>query len=203
MVDPLLWALPALGTIFSVWGLRRIRSRKGELIGRKLAWPGLILSLLFLALAPADLLAYRWMIRSEARQFSALWFRYLSQEEPQKAFQLYQSPQFRQPLDDRLWDYYRHTPQQRDALNKFVKLPVVRTLLALGPKAQVRFYQTGGEGREDDNDWVDQYYAATYEEQGERKSFFVLVHMSRQKLGNGQAGWRILNAEGGVRPEGW
>jgi hypothetical protein len=203
MVDPLLWALPALGTIFSVWGLRRIRSRKGELIGRKLAWPGLVLSLLFLALAPADLLAYRWMIRSEARQFSALWFRYLSQEEPQKAFQLYQSPQFRQPLDDRLWDYYRHTPQQRDALNKFVKLPVVRTLLALGPKAQVRFYQTGGEGREDDNDWVDQYYAATYEEQGERKSFFVLVHMSRQKLGNGQAGWRILSAEGGVRPEGW
>ena len=136
------------------------------------------------------------MIRSEARQFSALWFRYLSQEEPQKAFQLYQSPQFRQPLDDRLWDYYRHTPQQRDALNKFVKLPVVRTLLALGPKAQVRFYQTGGEGREDDNDWVDQYYAATYEEQGERKSFFVLVHMSRQKLGNGQAGWRSPERRG-------
>ena len=151
---------------------------------------------------PADLLAYRLMLRNEARQFSALWFRYLSQEEPQKAFQLYQSPQFRQPLDDHLWDYYRHTPQQREALEKFVQIPAVRTLLALGPKAQLRFYQTESDGREDSNDVVNQYYAATYEEQGERKSFFLLLHMVRQQLGN-KAGWRITSVEGGVRPEGW
>lgn len=162
----------------------------------------MILSLFFLAFAPADLLAYRLMLRNEARQFSALWFRYLSQEEPQKAFQLYQSPQFRQPLDDHLWDYYRHTPQQREALEKFVQIPAVRTLLALGPKAQLRFYQTESDGREDSNDVVNQYYAATYEEQGERKSFFLLLHMVRQQLGN-KAGWRITSVEGGVRPEGW
>ena len=79
----------------------------------------------------------------------------------------------------------------------------MRTLLALGPKAQVRFYQTADADREDDNDLVNQFYAVTYEEEGERKSFFVLVRMMRQKLGSGQAGWRILAAEGGVRPEGW
>jgi hypothetical protein len=203
MVDPLLWAIPGLGTIFSAWALRRIGSRHGELIGRKLAWPGLLLSLLFLGLAPADLFTYRWMVRNEARQFSALWFRYLSREEPQKAFQLYQPPQARQPLDDRLWDYYRRVPQQRAALKGFVAVPAVRTLLALGPKAQVRFYGTESQGRKDDNDLVSQYYAVTYEEEGERKSFFVLVHMMRQKFGHGQAGWRILSVEGGVRPEGW
>ncbi len=163
----------------------------------------MILSLLFLAAAPADLLIYRWMIRNEARQFSALWFRYLGQEEPHKAYQLYLSPQFRQPLDDHLWHFYRKSPKPRDNLEKFVKLPLVQTLLALGPKAQVRFYQTASERREDEHDLVNQYYAVTYEEQGERKSFFVLVQMVRQKLSNGQAGWHILQAEGGVRPEGW
>ncbi len=203
LIDPLLWTLPALGTFFSFWGLRRIRNRAGELVGRKFAGAGLVLSLLFLTAAPADLLSYRWMIGNEARQFSALWFRYLTQEEPQKAWQLYLAPQSRRPLDDRLWQFYRNSAQQRENLQKFVNLPVTRTLLALGPRAQVRFYQTAGADREDDNDLVNQYYAVTYEEQGERKSFFVLVRMKRQKLSSGQAGWCILAVEGGVRPEGW
>ena len=203
MVDPLLWALPALGTFFSFWGLRCLRNRTGELVGRKFAWVGLVLSLLFLTAAPADLLTYRWMIGNEARQFSALWFRYLTQEEPHKAWQLHLAPQSRQPLDDRLWQFYRSSAQQRENLQKFVKLPVTRTLLALGPKAQVRFYQTASQEREDDDDLVNQYYAVTYEEQGERKSFFVLVRMMRQRLSNGRAGWHIVAVEGGVRPEGW
>jgi hypothetical protein len=203
MIDPVLWAMPVLGTIFSAWGVRRIRNRGGELVGRKFAWTGLMLSLLFLAAAPANLLTYQVMIRKEARQFSALWFRYLSQEEPQKAYQLYMAPRQRQPLDDHLWQFYRNVPQQRENLEKFVKIPVVHTLLALGPKAQVRFYQTAGNTSQDEDNQVNLDYAVTYEEQGERKSFFVLLRLLRQELNNGQAGWRILNAEGGVRPEGW
>ncbi len=119
--------------------------------GRKLAWAGLVLSLLFLAAAPADWFTYRWMVRNEARQFSALWFRYLAREEPQKAQQLNLSPQIRQPLDDRLWEFYRNSARQRNNLQAFVKLPLMRTLLALGPNAQVRFYQTAGVGHDDDN----------------------------------------------------
>jgi hypothetical protein len=79
----------------------------------------------------------------------------------------------------------------------------VRTLLALGPRAQVRFYQTGDQTHTDDVDLVDQWYAVTYEEKGERKSFFVLVRMMRQKLSGGKAGWRIMQTEGGGRPTGW
>jgi hypothetical protein len=203
MLDPLLWALPALGTLFSSWALRRIRNHSGELVGRKFAWIGLSLSLLFLAAAPADLLTYRWMIYKEARQFSAQWFRYLTQEEPQKAYQFYLSQPYRQPLDDQLWHFYRNAPQQREKLQAFVTLPVVQTLLALGPKAQVRFYQIASESRENDNDQVDLYYAVTYEEQSERKSFFVLVRMVRERLSHGGAGWRIYQADGGVRPDGW
>jgi hypothetical protein len=203
MIDPLLWAMPALGVVFSAWGLRRIRSRNGELVGRKLAWIGLVLSLLFMAAAPAEALTYQAMIRKEARQFAAQWFRYLGQEEPQKAYQLYMSPRYRQPLNDRLWQLYRSSPEQGENLKQFVKLPVVQTLLALGPKAQVRFYQTASKSRDEENDQVNLDYAVTYEEQGEQKSFFVRVRLLREEFGKRQAGWRVLNAEGGVRPDGW
>ena len=77
----------------------------------------------------------------------------------------------------------------------------MRTLLALGPKAQVRFYQTAAQARDNDNDQVDQVYAVTYEEGSERKSFFVLVRMSRLKLRSGGAD--IMQTEGGYRPPGW
>ena len=84
-----------------------------------------------------------------------------------------------------------------------MKSPLVRTLLALGPKAQVGFYRTVGQSHNNDRDEVDQLYAVTYEEDGERKSFFVSVHLQRTKLSDGAASWRIISTQGGVRPEGW
>ncbi len=195
MVDPMLWAIPALGTVFSGWALRRIKNNAPAMVGRKIAIGGLTLSLLFLAAAPADWLSYRWMVRNEARQFSALWFKYLLEDEPQKAHQLTMTPQSRQPLDDRLRAFYRGEARWREELENYVKSPLVQTLLALGPKAHVQFYQTAGQTHDGDNDQVDQLYTVTYEEGGERKSFVVLVRMMRLKLGGGGAGWRILQAE--------
>jgi hypothetical protein len=203
MIDVMLWAIPALGVILGWWALRRIKKNAPGMTGRKMALTGLALSLMFLVAAPGDWLAYRSMIRDEAQQFSALWFKYLNQEEPQKAHQLTMTPQARQTLDDRLWAYYRNNPKAHQDLENYAKLPLVRTLLALGPKAQVRFYQTAGQVRDNDNDQVEQLYAVTYEEDNERKTFFVLVRMARRKLTSGGAGWRILQTEGGVRPEGW
>ena len=203
MIDPMLWAAPVLGAMFSWWALRRIKKNAPALAGRKIAMAGLTLSLLFLAAAPTDWLVYRGMIRDEARQFSALWFKYLAQHQPHKAHQLTTTPQSRRPLDDNLWAFYRNGPRVREDMEGYVKSPLVRTLLALGPKAQVRFYQTTDQARDNGNDQVAQCYAVTYDEGGERKSFFVLVRMIRLKLKDGGAGWRITQAEGGVRPEGW
>ena len=111
------------------------------------------------------------------------------------------APQVRQPLDHRLWAFYRNDPRLRQQLEGYVKIPLVRTLLALGPKAQVRFYETVGQTHENNDDMVEQLYAVTYEEEGEKKSFFVAVEMLRQKLATGEAAWRILQADG-RRPAG-
>jgi hypothetical protein len=203
MVDVTLWSIPVLGALFAVWALRRTKKSEPAIGGRKMALCGLTLSIIFLAAAPSDWLAYRRMVAEEARQFSAQWFRFVTQEEPQKACQLTMTPQTRRPLDEHLWAFFRNSPKDREHLETYVKTPLVRTLLALGPKAQVRFYQTVGQSRDNNNDQVEQLYAVTYEEANEKKTFFVLVRSLRTKLRDGNAGWRILQTEGPVRPEGW
>jgi len=168
-----------------------------------MARAGLLLSLVFAAAAPSDWLAYRRTVRDEARQFSSLWFRFLREDEPQKAHQLTMASQVRHLLDHRLWAFYRSDPRLRQQLEGYVQIPLVHTLLSLGPKAEVRFYETGSQTHENNSDTVEQLYAVTYEEEGEKKSFFVAVEMVRQKLPTGEASWRILQANGPVRPEGW
>jgi hypothetical protein len=203
LIDPVLWAVPVLGAIFSRWALVRIGKNASAMTGRKMALTGLVFSLLFLTAAPTHWCVYRRLIRSEARQFCDQWFKYLAQDEPQKAYQLLVEPQERPPLDDRLWDYYRSHPATRKSLERNVTNPMIRTLLALGPGARVRFCQAEGQRREKDADAIRLWYAVTYEETGERKSFFVHLELTPSKQPSGTADWRVLRLGGGARPEGW
>ena len=193
--------VPALGAFFGVWALRRIGKDATGLSGRKTAWLGTSISLIFLVAAPTDTAAYHRVLAGEARQFSKLWLQFLTQGEPQKAYQLTLPPQDRQPFDARLWDYYRNNLQQRQHLETYTEQPAVRALLALGAKVQVRFYQTANVAQEINGDFVEQWYAVTYEEEGEKRSFFVRVSVERVRLASGGADWRILQAAV-EKPEG-
>ncbi len=189
--DPLAWTLPVLSITFGIWALRRIRKQDGALSGRGLALISLIVSLLLAFAAPTDWLVYRWKMRGEAREFSTQWFRCIAQEEPQTAFQLTLPPQLRAPKDQALWSFYRNSPRLRQQLESYVKGPLIRTLLALGPKSQVRFYQTASQSGGLDDHAVEQWYAITYEEDGEKKSFLVALQMERTILADGSAAWQI------------
>jgi hypothetical protein len=201
LLAPAIWGVPAAGVFFSAWALRRIKSDPLALTGRKMAWAGLSLSLLLLVAAPSDWLVYRHIVRDEARQISSLWLRCVTHKEPQKAHQLTVPPRNRQPLDDSLWRYYRNNPHSRRKLEGYVQMPLVRTLLEMGSRADVRFYETAGQSQEDDADFVEQVYAVTYEEAGEKKTFFVVVQSMRTKLADGQAGWQILQTALAGKPE--
>jgi hypothetical protein len=203
MLSEWLWAMPALGLFFSSWALRRLKRDPEALTGRKLAWVGLSISLLFAVAAPTDWLVYRRAVSNEARQFADLWFRYVTHDEPQKAHQLTVPPSARQPLGDNLWGFYGNNPRAQRDLEGYVRSPLARTLLALGPRARVRFYKTIGQSHEDSDDLVEMVYAVTYEEESEKKSFFVDVQALRTQQSDGSAGWRIVQTGGGVKPPGW
>ena len=224
MIHPLLWGAPLLGILFSGLALRRIARYAPALVGRKAALLGLTLSLLFGTAAPANRLVYRWLVRREGRQFAFQWFGFLARGQPQKAYQLTLAPKYRQPLDDKLWDFYREGPRWQEELEHYVARPLVRTLLALGEqarasgepirsgptqvamgeKAVVRYYQTTSQWQTGEGDRVVQVYAVTYQDdQGdERKTFFVALNLQRVKLETGRANWHLDGVRDGFRPPG-
>jgi len=203
MVDPMLWPIPCVGVMFGWMALRQIRKNAPEMAGRNVALAGLAVSILFLAAAPAHWQAHRRLLCKEARHFARLWFAYLAQNEPHKAYQLLKEPGERRPLDERLWDYYRSRPALREAFEGFAASPLARTLLALGTGAETRFYQSLRQWRENNAEELDLLFAVTYEENHERKSFFVQMGLTRSLMPDGGAEWRIARLRGGVKPPDW
>ena len=197
------WFVPFVGVFFGGWALRRIKNNPEALTGRKLAWAGLSLSLLFAVAAPTDWLVYSHVVRNEARQVSLSWLQYLTHDEPLKSHQLTLSPDGRRPPDENLSDYYRNNPRSRKAIEGYIQSPRVRTMLALGPRAVVRFYDTVEQVHDENEDLVKMIFAVTYEDEGEKKSFFVYVQAYRKKRPDGRADWQIFPAGAGARPEDW
>jgi hypothetical protein len=197
------WLIPVFGVVIAWLALHRINAAAPNLKGRTVAVLGAALSLIFLAAAPTERFVSRKLLYDEARDFAEIWFRCLAQDEPDKAHQLTVSPVLRRPLNASLWSYYRNTKDLPEQLGRYANGPVVRTLLALGPRARVRFYQTVSQDHMSRADVVQLCYAVTFEEHDEKTSFFVLLHLRRDQFSSGRAGWSITQAQGGYRPEGW
>jgi len=202
LVDPLVWLLPLAGVLVSALAMGKIARAAPALTGRKAALAGLVLSVLFGSAAVTDWVTYRALARSEARQFALLWFELLAQREPKKAFQLTLPPRERHPLDEGLTQFYREGPRWHRLLLDYVERPVVRTLLALGPRAVVRYYETGGQESGGDRDKLYQVFAVTFDDGGEKKTFFVGLTLHRIDLESGRAAWQIFDTHTGFTPEG-
>jgi len=190
---PLLWAVPLAGIVLGGLALRRIAQQAPALIGRKAAFVGLMLSLACAAAAPTEWLAYRWLLRREARRVALAWFDFLSNDEPGLAHQLAQDPRYRRPPEGML--------EYRSTLEKYVSAPAIRSLLALGDRARVRYYDTAAEYHAHDYDAVEQTYAVTYEQEGRSKTFFVALTLRRYRDTRARrAGWSVQLDEAGFLP---
>lgn len=204
MFGPLGWIVPAAAIVASSAALFRLGSRESVTFGRGAALVGLSLGLIFLTAGPTAQWSAEWSLQEEAKQVAIEWFEYLQHNEPHKAAQLGVSPELRQPLDDSLWAYYREHPEAKRELEDFVRQPLTRALLTLGPTAQVRYYETQNIERGAKHDQLEQFYAVTYDDAGKKKSFFVRLTMNRSiDPATDRGRWRVSNAGGGVRPKSW
>jgi hypothetical protein len=204
LVDPIAWFIPPAGIAVSLYALLRIRQNPSALTGRKAALWGLFLSLCFAAAAPSDWCYYRYRVREEAKQHVALWFDLLAEGRPERAFQLTLDPKNRQPLDDRLWEYYRNNPVVRATLDRYVepakegeKPKPVRTLLALGKSARTQYLDAFDQKTAEGMDIVALRYAVTFDDDdGTKKTFYLIVQLLRRKDEDGRAYWQINNCAG-------
>lgn len=195
-------AIALLGGVVSVVALNRIAAAGPELIGRRAALLGLALSITFGVAAPAQWLTARWWLASEAESVGLGWFDYLQHDKPELAHQMTMMFAARKAPNEVL-DYYRNTPEAKENLTEFVAESLIRTLLALGDKAQVRLYETGEIFHDQDGELIEQFYAVTYPDSRTRqpRTFFVRLELDRlTNKQNGETRWRVVSTRGGVRP---
>jgi hypothetical protein len=182
----------ALGAVVvNLIALARIR-REPSRSGRGAALLGLGLATMF-AMAPiAQRGATHVLLSRQARPIADQWFEDLRQDRPERALRLQLAAEMRPPLDDSIWLHYRHDDESRYRLIKFVRDPLVRTLLALGDRAQVRFYETRSAVSDGELGGVHYIYTVTYPDAEGKKTFFVSLLLERNP--NSKPGinpWRI------------
>lgn len=188
--------IPLAGIVVAVIALVRMAVLAPALTGRKSALAGLFLSVLFASAAAADHLVYWQAMDREARRFASAWFAFLADDQPHKAHQLTLMPRYRQPLDNRLWEYYREGDPWREELEGYVEQPVVGKLLELGDRARTRYDTTEASGRDAHSIAVRQRFAVTYDDADQgRTTFFVRLGMQRLPLEHQQAAWRMMHVE--------
>ena len=206
MLDSIWWFVPATAIIVNIVALARLNRDKTH-FGRKAALAGLALSVFFVAAPLAQLAANYAILAPQAKPTADQWFKYLQENSPEKALMLRYVPTARKPFDDNLWTYYRNDGVAKEDLKKFVGDPLVRTLLALGTKADVRFYRTAGVASEGEHGVVFYDYSVTYpvdsgaQGNGDKQTFFIRVSMERKPTERSDLSpWRVHGFYGGINP---
>src|SRR5262249_29736210 len=129
---------------------------------------------------------------------------FLREDRPEKALMLQFTPAQRRPFDDNLWTYLRTTDEARKEMVGFVKRPMVRTLLKLGKRADIRFYKTSNVTATSNRALVSYVYTVTYddEEEGKKKTFFIIMIMEWKPQTNPVLNpWRVGDVIGDIDPE--
>lgn len=196
MLSPILVLLSPLGIVTSGVALVRLK-RDASRIGRTAALIGLALAVLFGVAPVAQWATTTTILWRQAKPVADLWFELLRKNEPEKAVLLRFAPEERHRMDEDLWLYLRSDKEAKQDLQRFVKNPLVRTLLELGPRADVRLYKTVKVASLGEHALAEYYYTVTFDDaDGKKKTFFVSVVMQRKPVARpGLNPWRVHDAQ--------
>lgn len=198
------WLLPPAAALVNLIALARLSSDPGR-IGRIAALSGLCLSIVFGVAPAAQWVTSQLVLRNQPRPVADQFFEFLRQGQPEKAMLLRVLPDYRQSLDDddTIWLSLRHDNEARGELERFVKNPLVRTLLELGERANVRYYRTAAIVPEGGRALVDLWYTVTYDDDdGQKKTFLVGILLERtpNNTKTDISPWRVKDYIGGFDP---
>ncbi len=83
-------------------------------------------------------------------------------------------------------------------MESFVAQPAIQALLTLGGKARICYYDTEFQGHDDEGDVLRLVYAVTYDEAGQKTSFFLGLSLRRRVLAAAHlVDWQIEGIKGG------
>jgi hypothetical protein len=189
-----LWVVPLVGILLSSLALVRINRSAGQLAGRSMALAGMGLAVVFGSAALAGHFNSKRIVAEQAREAAEPWFRTLAKNEPELAHQLVSPPtdRARQFDVESLRTFYQNDKKKSDKLEKFVDNPVIKALLALGPRAHVEFESTV----DVDNAMasVTQRYRVSWQEDGKTVQFPIQLMLLRFSYsGYPTVFWRVAD----------
>jgi hypothetical protein len=194
-LHPSLLIVPAVGLAFSCVGLRQIATSEGLLAGRRLALLGLALSLVCGVGATTKYLTRRQRLATEAQAFVEQWFAYLADDQPLLAVQLMVRPAERLAPSQATIQYYAQNETPRQMARNMVGDAGVASLLFLGHRATVQLYEIERWSRTANGDTLEMVYAVSFDEGQQRKSYFMLLTVSRSP-----EGWMLNGQRSPYRP---
>lgn len=178
-LHPVLWCLAIVGTLLNGLALRQIVAGGTPLSGRRLALIGLTLSCLFGASAVARYTVRSIIFRSQARAVADAWIVLLREGEIHRAHQMTGPPANRFPLDDQLPEKYAEMPMMKKPFELFYTTPLIRLLLFLGPRAEVRYFGTDNVKFGKSEAVATEIYTLTIDDGGQRTSCFIQFDVTR------------------------
>lgn len=196
LISPVLWLVPILGLASA--GVALVRIRRDGRPGRAPALVGLALSTFFIVVPMTRNLSAQLLLAQQARPVADQFFEYLRQGDPERALLLEYTPDFRARLGDEPSLYFRSNDEGKLDLRKFASYPVIRMILALGEKAQVRYCKTTGVGFQGQRAHVEYLYAVTFiGDDGQKKTYFVGLRMERMPTPDPQFNpWQVREFAG-------
>jgi len=216
LAHPLLWIVPAVTVLLAGLALRSIGRSEGELRGGGLARWSLATALLFICWAVAWNASHQYLIGRHARHYSQAWFDLIQKGRLYDAHQLMLPFEMRAPVSDSLEETYAKAAQpssrpktegqDQDPTADPVRLQMeelssgyksftsdrpMNQLLGLKTDWQAEFRRNLRHNRLDQyKDEVDQQYSIRYTENGEPRSFDVVVSVERTSVDK-VAQWRV------------
>ena len=204
LIDPAAWLVPLVAVIICWTAILRIRRHDTVMIGRKAAICGLVIAVLSGTTAVSQWFSHRSFVERQAREVATAWFALLADDQPLKAHQLNLIPAERKPLDGDLPGVYKRRLKNREDLDEFLEKPLVRTILGLGKKADIRFYKCEGMWGPFGKENVKEIYLISFDdENGKRKTFFASVLLRRfPPKQPDEINWVVADFKDEIRPLG-
>ncbi|MDR1959826.1 MAG: DUF4190 domain-containing protein [Planctomycetaceae bacterium] len=203
--------VPILAFFFAVLALVRFRFTGEMLWGHWMPPIAMFLALFFTAFHYTMWFCFDRILMTQARQFAPLVFDALKEDDLPRYLELqrlrFQRQKTVSSIEER-WKPLGKSEEEAESIDMLTKETLLRTLIALGDKADVTFYKSGGVSH-DTSDYVSLIYAVTYPNgTGEKETFFVKVFLQRildevteQGVTVVRAGWKFNSLKGPILPK--
>ena len=182
------WGLPLLTIGVAMIALRRIRAADPPMIGRKAAWCGLFLGVLWGGAAVSTHYFQYWIARTQARQVAQQWFHFMLQGNTPRAHQLTMPPDRRELRVNELDAIYQTNPNLEERLTDFMEQSGPAEVVRFNADAQVEYLFTEDQFRDAETEHVMLVYEIA-DPREERPATRFIINTER-KAGD-RAGWLV------------